>query len=75
MLTDTDVAKLRSFQNVVAKGDFNIKGEAVVPIGSLFQWFNSLGPVFDAIAKRTNAEMIKQEVGKITPPEIPHNVD
>ena len=41
-MDEQDLKMYKAFKSVVKQGDFNIKGDAVNAVSSLFQWFDLL---------------------------------
>lgn len=56
--TKDDEAKYKAFKKVLAKGKFEVQGEAVILMASLFNWFNSL-----------DAKIIEKKVEQIKKPK------
>lgn len=61
--TEDDVKQYRALRSVLSQGDFNLKGNAVMSVAQLFQWFDSL----DAKIQVAIGLQIKESAPKIEP--------
>jgi len=57
MITKEDLQKYKQFKNVLSQGVFNLKGEAMVQVASLFVWFEGLQ---DKIIKISDQQSISE---------------
>ena len=48
MFKREDLARYAALKKVIKQGEFEIHGEAVIAVASLFQWFDELGKVIEA---------------------------
>lgn len=55
----SDVEKCRALRSVLSQCQFPIKGEAVIKVATLLQWFNSLDVRIEKAVKLSNAEKSK----------------
>ena len=44
MIDKDDLAKYDKFVQIIESGSFKFKGNAVIPVALLFDWFRGLGP-------------------------------
>lgn len=44
MIDKSDLDNYDKFARVIQKGDFNLKGEAIIPVALLLRWFGELKP-------------------------------
>lgn len=59
-----DIQKFKQLNSILASGDFNLKGNAVLYAASLFQWFTGLEAKIDGALKRQVMDSVPKS-GKI----------
>ena len=62
MFVKDDLAKYRALKKVIQQGDYEIKGDAILAVASLLNWFNDL-------EKKIEEQIRKDSMPKITLPE------
>lgn len=63
-----DLIKYKAFKQVVANGDYEVKGSAMLAVASLIKWFYELEPkIHEAIAMTEN----KKSIAKSKPVKEP----
>ncbi len=55
----SDVEKCRALRSVLSQCQFPIKGEAVIKVATLLQWFNTLDVRIEKAVKLSKAEKSK----------------
>jgi len=61
MFVKDDLAKYRALKKVIQQGDYEIKGDAILAVASLLNWFNDL-------EKKIEEQIRKDSMPKITLP-------
>jgi hypothetical protein len=61
-LTKSDADLCRAFRSIVLKGKFEVQGEALAKVGSLFRWFSDLDKRIEETLKAPQ-ETIRKDVG------------
>lgn len=56
MINKDDLANYQKFGKLIAQGDYNLKGEAVVSAALLFKWYFDLGLKLKAEHDKAEAE-------------------
>lgn len=51
-----DIQRFKMFKSVLQKADFDIKGEAIITVATLYKWFNELEPKIELAVKASLAE-------------------
>jgi hypothetical protein len=61
-LTKSDADLCRAFRSIVLKGKFEVQGEALSKVGSLFRWFSDLDKRIEETLKAQPPETIRKDL-------------
>ena len=56
MISQEDLQKYKSLKGVIIQGDYKVKGDAILAMASLFEWYESLGEKLNSIYQKQESE-------------------
>jgi hypothetical protein len=64
-ISKEDIEMCRALSTVISQGDFEVKGNAVIKIAQIFNWFNGLEDKLNGVLKQQLLDEAKAKAPKV----------